>query len=61
MTKPQTSRLELLQGTLDLLILEAVALELQHGWAKSERVQQSASRSKLTAPGGQVLDAQESA
>ena len=34
------SRLELPQGTLDLLILKAVALEAQHGWAISERIQQ---------------------
>jgi PadR family transcriptional regulator, regulatory protein PadR len=33
-------RLELPQGTLDLLILKAVALEPQHGWAISERLQQ---------------------
>ena len=34
------SRLELPQGTLDLLILKAIALEPQHGWAISERIQQ---------------------
>ena len=33
-------RLELPQGTLDLLILKAVALEPMHGWAISERLQQ---------------------
>jgi PadR family transcriptional regulator PadR len=33
-------RLELPQGTLDLLILKAVALEAMHGWAISERLQQ---------------------
>jgi PadR family transcriptional regulator PadR len=33
-------RIELPQGTLDLLILKTVALEPQHGWAISERVQQ---------------------
>jgi PadR family transcriptional regulator PadR len=31
---------ELPQGTLDLLILKAIALEPQHGWAVSERIQQ---------------------
>jgi transcriptional regulator len=36
-------RIELPQGTLDLLILKAVALEPQHGWAISERVQQISS------------------
>jgi transcriptional regulator len=34
------SRLDLPQGTLDLLILKAIALEPQHGWAISERIQQ---------------------
>ncbi len=33
-------QLDLPQGTLDLLILKTVALEAQHGWAISERVQQ---------------------
>jgi transcriptional regulator len=33
-------RIELPQGTLDLLILKAVALEPMHGWAISERLQQ---------------------
>jgi PadR family transcriptional regulator PadR len=33
-------RLELPQGTLDLLILKALALEPMHGWAVSERLQQ---------------------
>src|SRR6185503_15481252 len=33
-------KLELPQGTLDLLILKTLALEPQHGWAISERLQQ---------------------
>lgn len=33
-------RVELPQGTLDLLILSALALEPLHGWAVSERLQQ---------------------
>jgi len=33
-------RIDLPQGTLDLLILKTLALEPQHGWAISERVQQ---------------------
>ena len=33
-------RLDLPQGTLDLLILKTLALGSQHGWAISERVQQ---------------------
>ena len=35
-----TDRLTLPQGTLELLILKAVALEPLHGWALSERLQQ---------------------
>jgi transcriptional regulator len=35
-----TTRLELPQGTLDLLILRTLALGPQHGWAISERIQQ---------------------
>jgi PadR family transcriptional regulator len=31
---------ELLQGTLDLLILKTVALEPRHGWAIAKRIQQ---------------------
>jgi hypothetical protein len=37
------SRVELPQGTLDLLILKTLSLEPQHGWAISERVQQVSS------------------
>jgi transcriptional regulator len=36
----EEKRLELPQGTLDLLILKAVELEPMHGWAISERLQQ---------------------
>lgn len=36
-------RLTLPQGTLDLLILKTLALEPQHGWAISERLQQISS------------------
>ena len=38
-----TERLDLPQGTLDLLILKTLALEPQHGWAISERIQQVSS------------------
>ena len=31
---------ELLQGTVDLLILKAVSLEPMHGWGISQRIQQ---------------------
>jgi PadR family transcriptional regulator PadR len=34
------SRIDLPQGTLDLLILRTLALGAQHGWAIAERVQQ---------------------
>jgi len=36
-------RLELPQGTLDLLSLKTVALEPQHGWAISQRLHQLSS------------------
>jgi PadR family transcriptional regulator len=37
MLKPKS---DLLQGTLDLLILKTLALELMHGWGISQRIQQ---------------------
>jgi PadR family transcriptional regulator, regulatory protein PadR len=43
MAAEQPERLELPQGTLDLLILKAVALEPQHGWAIAERLHQISS------------------
>ena len=39
MSKPT----DLVQGTLDLLILEVVALEPMHGWAIAHRIQQMSS------------------
>lgn len=36
-------RIDLPQGTLDLLILKTLALSPQHGWAISERIQQVSS------------------
>jgi transcriptional regulator len=36
-------RIDLPQGTLDLLILKTLTLEPQHGWAVSERIQQISS------------------
>src|SRR3954471_23790758 len=44
-------RLDLPQGTLDLLILKIVALEPQHGWAISERIQQTSSDTLLIQQG----------
>jgi PadR family transcriptional regulator PadR len=38
-----SERIDLPQGTLDLLILRTLALGPQHGWAISERVQQLSS------------------
>jgi len=36
-------KIDLPQGTLDLLILKTLALEAQHGWGISERIQQISS------------------
>src|SRR5215468_9345167 len=38
-----SQRIELPQGTLDLLILQTLSLGPQHGWGISERVQQMSS------------------
>jgi transcriptional regulator len=38
--KDKTERNDLLQGTLDLLILKTVALGPQHGWGISQRIRQ---------------------
>jgi PadR family transcriptional regulator, regulatory protein PadR len=39
MTSPK-SRLDLLQGTLDMLILKTLGLGPMHGWGISQRIQQ---------------------
>lgn len=49
-------RLDLPQGTLDLLILKALSLGPQHGWAISERLHQ-VSRATLTVPQGSLYPA----
>lgn len=49
-------RLDLPQGTLDLLILKALSLEPMHGWAISERIQQ-VSRATLQIPQGSLYPA----
>ena len=36
----RSSKLDILQGTLDLLILRTLQTEPRHGWAISERIQQ---------------------
>ena len=38
--KPATESNDLLQGTLDLLILKTLALEPMHGWGVAQRIQQ---------------------
>jgi transcriptional regulator len=50
------TRLDLPQGTLDLLILKALSLEPQHGWAVSQRIHRI-SREKLTVPQGSLYPA----
>ena len=49
-------RLDLPQGTLDLLILKALSLEPMHGWAISERIHQ-VSRATLQIPLGSLYPA----
>ena len=46
-------RLDLPQGTLDLLILKALSLGPQHGWAISERIH-DVSRATLQIPQGSL-------
>jgi transcriptional regulator len=49
-------KIDLPQGTLDLLILKTVALGPQHGWAISERIQQ-VSKEALRVQQGSVYPA----
>ena len=49
-------KLDLPQGTLDLLILKAVSLQPQHGWAISERIH-DVSRATLQIPQGSLYPA----
>ena len=37
---PKASRSDLLQGTLDMLVLKTLALGPNHGWGISQRIQQ---------------------
>lgn len=48
--------MDLLQGTLDLLILKALAADKLHGWAISKRIQQM-SRDVLTVNQGSLYPA----
>jgi PadR family transcriptional regulator len=50
------ARLDLPQGTLDLLILKALSLEPMHGWGISERIHQ-VSRETLQIPQGSLYPA----
>jgi PadR family transcriptional regulator PadR len=50
------ARLDLPQGTLDLLILKALSLEPMHGWGISERIHQ-VSRESLQIPQGSLYPA----
>lgn len=52
MSKPS----DLVQGTLDLLLLKIIALEPQHGWAISQRLRQ-VSNAQLQASDGSVYPA----
>jgi len=51
-----TERLELPQGTLDLLILKVLSLDPMHGWAISERLRQ-VSKAMLQIPQGSIYPA----
>ena len=50
------NRLDLPQGTLDLLILKSLSLAPQHGWAISERIR-DVSRAALQVPQGSLYPA----
>ena len=50
------TRVNLPQGTLDLLILRALALQPMHGWAISERIHE-VSRATLQIPQGSLYPA----
>ena len=51
-----TERLDLPQGTLDLLILKVLSLHPMHGWAISERLRQ-VSKAMLQIPQGSIYPA----
>jgi len=50
------TRLDLPQGTVDLLILKALSLEPQHGWAVARRIR-DISRETLNIPQGSLYPA----
>ncbi|MBX7187032.1 MAG: PadR family transcriptional regulator [Vicinamibacteria bacterium] len=51
-----TGRIDLPQGTLDLLILKTLSLEPMHGWAISERIRQ-VSKEAFLVPQGSLYPA----
>src|ERR1700693_672193 len=51
-----TPSMEILQGTLDLLILKTLALEPMHGWGVAQRIQQ-VSREALQVQQGSLYSA----
>ena len=53
---PPTTRIDLPQGTLDLLILRTLSIGSQHGWAISQRIQQISSEA-LQVPQGSLYPA----
>jgi transcriptional regulator len=53
---PADASAEVLQGTLDLLVLKTLALEPMHGWGIAQRIQQL-SREALTVGQGSVYPA----
>ena len=50
------ARLDLLQGTLDMLILRTLSLETMHGWGIAQRIQQ-VSREVLSVQQGSLYPA----
>jgi PadR family transcriptional regulator, regulatory protein PadR len=50
------SKMDLLQGTLDMLVLKILALESMHGWGISQRIQQI-SKGVLTVNQGSLYPA----
>ncbi|HEV8498595.1 MAG TPA: PadR family transcriptional regulator [Gemmatimonadaceae bacterium] len=53
---PRETPADVLQGTLDLLVLKTLALEPMHGWGIAQRIQQL-SREALTVGQGSVYPA----
>jgi len=51
-----TDRLELLQGTLEMLVLKTLALDAMHGWGIAHRIQ-SMSRDVFFVPQGSLYPA----